>query len=511
MFISLLFIGANPEVSANFAVQRQNNYGFAAVACDQTIEQTANRDSKTKGGLIGFTMNRASVHRWLLSQSERAGITGQCKSMTGINCKPRNKKDLDGTKCQNYENSVCDVLATITSMINPFNSDQDGLVNITSGVELTKDSAKSLLDAEKLGEGQFPAFCENNILSNKPDIFTQIKRNNLRTFSSKTKTVTDKKGQTIAVKSTRNLFARLLVSSKTREIDLKGLLSFSLSEFPLSIATVSGNLVKTTKSKMFEVLEKTASSPVIDVDSLQNSTALIVDAMAVVQAMKGKWRTFGEFADSVFSYLLNLVNQWKAVRLDFVSDRYPSLSIKNAERAKRAAQGVQRVHIYNKDQNVPKQWKKYLSCGDNKESLAAFLCNHWSTYHPAQMKSLQCFYVTSADKCYLISPGLSQSETVQKIEVAELRCDHEEADTRLLLHSTHAAEAHADILIKSPDTDVFVLCTAMQKTIGSKLYLMTGSGNKFRVINVAAVSDALGAELCASLPGFHAFSGIFLQ
>ena len=39
------------------AVQHQNNYGFAAVACDHTTEQTANRHSQTKGGLIGFTMN----------------------------------------------------------------------------------------------------------------------------------------------------------------------------------------------------------------------------------------------------------------------------------------------------------------------------------------------------------------------------------------------------------------------------------------------------------------------
>ena len=39
---------------------------------------------------------------------------------------------------------------------------------------------------------------------------------------------------------------------------------------------------------------------------------------------------------------------------------------------------------------------------------------------------------------------------------------------------------------------------------------MTGNGNKFRVIDVAAVSDAPGKELCTSLPGFHAFSGIFL-
>ena len=264
----------------------------------------------------------------------------------------RKRKDLVATKCQNYENFVCDILATITSMINLFNSDHDGLVNITSGVELPKQSAKSLLDAEKLGEGQFAAFCEDNLLSEKPDIFTQIKRNKLMTFSSKTKTMT--------VKSTRNLFARLLVISKTREINLKGLLSFSLSEFPLSIATAFGDLVKTTKSKMFEVLEKTAGSPVVDADSLQNRTALIVDAMAVVQAMKRKWRTFGEFADTLFSFLLSLVKQWKAVRLDFVADRYPSSSIKNVERAKRAAQGVQRVHIYNKDQTIPKQWKKIL-------------------------------------------------------------------------------------------------------------------------------------------------------
>ena len=81
-----LYIGILPELSSNFAIQRQNDHGFSAVACDQTIEQTVNRDSKTKGGVTGFSMNRASVHRWLLSQSERAAITQQCKAMSGVNC-----------------------------------------------------------------------------------------------------------------------------------------------------------------------------------------------------------------------------------------------------------------------------------------------------------------------------------------------------------------------------------------------------------------------------------------
>lgn len=34
----------------NFVAQRQNIYGFSGTAMDQVIEQTANRDSKTKGG-----------------------------------------------------------------------------------------------------------------------------------------------------------------------------------------------------------------------------------------------------------------------------------------------------------------------------------------------------------------------------------------------------------------------------------------------------------------------------
>ena len=76
-------------MSRNFAIQRQSHHGFAAVACDQTIEQTVNRDAKTKGSLIGFSLNRAAVHRWLLSQSERAAITSQCKSLAGMECKPR--------------------------------------------------------------------------------------------------------------------------------------------------------------------------------------------------------------------------------------------------------------------------------------------------------------------------------------------------------------------------------------------------------------------------------------
>ncbi|GBM17909.1 hypothetical protein AVEN_108996-1 [Araneus ventricosus] len=72
------------ELSAgNFVAQRQNNYGFCGIAMDQVIEQTANRDSKTKGGLKGFSRNPAAVHRWMLSHHLRAHICLACEQLSG--------------------------------------------------------------------------------------------------------------------------------------------------------------------------------------------------------------------------------------------------------------------------------------------------------------------------------------------------------------------------------------------------------------------------------------------
>ncbi len=40
--------------------------------------------------------------------------------------------------------------------------------------------------------------------------------------------------------------------------------------------------------KMVEMLEGAAENPVVDAENLEDGTALIIDAMAVLQTMKGK-------------------------------------------------------------------------------------------------------------------------------------------------------------------------------------------------------------------------------
>ena len=72
------------NIEENWTVQRHPNTAFSSVPCDQTIEQTFNKDSKIKGGLIGFTLNRGAVPRWILGQSEQCVITQSCQDMADM-------------------------------------------------------------------------------------------------------------------------------------------------------------------------------------------------------------------------------------------------------------------------------------------------------------------------------------------------------------------------------------------------------------------------------------------
>ena len=78
--------------------------------------------------------------------------------------------------------------------------------------------------------------------------------------------------------------------------------------------------------------------------------------------------------------------------------------------------------------------------------------------------TLSALYVTSKEKCYCFTPVRSEEERMDCSEVSFLDTNHEEAYTRLLLHANHAKETNNRIIIKSPDTDAFVLSIAMQCT-----------------------------------------------
>ena len=419
----------------------------------------------------------------------------------------RKRKNLDATHRENHEKEVQRVISTIESMVNPFDTEQSNLVHLASGVIASPTAQHDLLCAKSIGEERFLTYVRENLLSDTPDLFDSIKKNKLQTFSSAlkpTKTVTSK-GKEISLKSSRNLCARLLLLAKSRNVDMKTVLTYSLGPYPLSLATVDGYPVKTVKANLMHILEE--ASPDCIKDRVPPNGAIMVDAMAMLQSLTRIPKTFGELPSHVLARLLSLATFHKASRIDFVADRYPEHSIKNCERSRRAAQGSTLINIYGRSQPMPAQWKKYLSNGKNKEAIISFLIDCWRELKSEHLSGCT-LYVTRNEKCVKLSPGSSASTIVLATEVAELESDHEEADTRLVLHAKHASDSgFSVVVVKSPDTDVFLLMLAMQQYFIADTFFMTGCQNKSRIIAVNEVVKSVGRETCDMIIGFHAFTG----
>ncbi|XP_061913285.1 uncharacterized protein LOC133656293 isoform X2 [Entelurus aequoreus] len=491
------------SVKGQWTVQRQSAHGFASIACDQAIEQTCNRDSKTKGGWTGITLNRAAVSRWILSQHERAAIARQCESMSGKSPETRRRKDLDRSRIHADEEAVTRISSTIDSMLNPFDLHQDGIVCLSSGTVASEGVKKDLLAAPERGEEAVKVFIDQRLLTKSVDIFAPIKAQKLKTFSDQAKTKTKSAAaKDVILRADKKLFSRLLIIGQSRKVDLRQILSYSLGTVSYPLASTDGSLAKTDKSALMNILENKDKDCLVQ--QVPSDGAILFDGMAVIQAMHSKPATFGELADNLLQYVVKIALQHKCTRIDFVIDQYPEISIKNLERSRRAEGGTQQVQIYGRDQKAPTQWKKFLSNGTNKAALAEFLFVAWRDADLTILGRDFSLYIAHGELCHCVTVK-EGSQTVSAVH--ELTCDHEECDTRVFLHAQHAAQEHQTVVIKSPDTDVAVIAVSLQRALQCSLYFFTGVGNRTRIIDVAKVAAALGNSVCSALIGIHTFTG----
>ena len=73
------------------------------------------------------------------------------------------------------------------------------------------------------------------------------------------------KGDVVAVKNSKKLFAKMLLIARSRDVDMKKVLQYSLRPFPLPFATSDGNLVKTVKSKLLHLIENRTADYLVDI------------------------------------------------------------------------------------------------------------------------------------------------------------------------------------------------------------------------------------------------------
>lgn len=93
-------------------------------------------------------------------------------------------------------------------------------------------------------------------------------------------------------------------------------------------------------------------------------------------------------------------------------------------------------------------------------------------------------------------------------EVHELVSNQEETDTRVVLYLKYAAKLGYKLaVVRTPDTDIFVILLHYAHSIPLIIYLDTGTGKHRQIINISELAESKGAEYCITILGLYVFTG----
>ena len=212
-----------------------------------------------------------------------------------------------------------------------------------------------------------------------------------------------------------------------------------------------------------------------------------MDGAVLVHTLRpSSCKTFSEYASNVLDPCINRELQ-QSCRVDTVRDQYFDNSLKAHTRQCHVS-GPSRRRRKEHSTTVPKNWQQSLRVSTNKIELFKLLSNELMMVTISAGQEL----VNPARKTVNISP-----------------CNHEEADSRIMLHIADAAErGFSKILVRNVDTDVVVLAVATVQELGmSEICIAFGTGKYFRYVPAHEISASLGPRKSLALPVFHAFTG----
>ena len=175
------------------------------------------------------------------------------------------------------------------------------------------------------------------------------------------------------------------------------------------------------------------------------------------------------------------------------------MSVREGTRAKRSrdrGKGIKRM-VESKDQKIA-NWERFIALGENKASLANFLCTQLKTTHLAD-----------SSRELILSGGFVDAKEAWSStgrDMSSLSSNHEEAATRIILHAQDASlSGFKQVNVICRDTDVIVLLVAHLPRICEHVWMQAGTAKKKRYIPIHKID--ITDEIRASLLACHALSG----
>lgn len=511
-------VSADPQLrkilaDGAFSIRRTTKQ-YSRSAVDISLEQTVNRDaSSSLRGIVAFRKSESAIRRWSLTMSERAMAMTELRTFAGLEVGESATAQCHPSRIKKDNGQMQGLGQTIEEFCNPFgNNAPTSLVNLATGRAATKVTEQYLLQTMKRGQTEREKFREEwNKDSTR--FLRPLKRLRVNNFAAEIENKKKKKTQGLhnvisSAESLRDTFIRIIiVLSENTSFDLRHVIKYPITLYPLSLAHADGAHLKTAKSTLLNKLEDFQTDVLTD---LPMDCARVYDGGLLIHSvlsLVNVGATFGSIARTV----LSTVCSGSGSEVHVCLDKYVENSIKDSERQLRGT--VHTIYtISGPDQSVRQKGQTLLSSSSFKNELGKFLLREWKKDHYWSLLNGKTLYASHGGVCYKYTPNENQHILVSS--PAHLQANHEEADTLIAFHLENITSNA--VLIRASDTDVLVILIGilgrktLEKRNRSTVIMDCGRDNSRRYINVNNIVNVLEERkpgLSRALPGYHAFTG----
>jgi len=403
-----------PEVHAEFMAGlfsiKRTSSKFCQIPSDQALEQI-NRIAKVNGGIVGITHLESTRDRWCLTYNERSRIADDTLSLYNLQQTDSNDdfshRDTGPAGIRRDQSDIAKLVSEF-KRLRVFSNTTEDLMCLSTGDVAPDDVRDGLLSVEKKSVTLVQDFVKSHLIEQSTDFYSRLPQTKAQTLATMYKVkVTVQKDKVVEVKAERDIFRRLLIASDSgRNVNLENILKHELSPVPLALTKTDHKLLSTNKSDLIDILtEKTTVKTMDHLPYSDAPTCLLIDGPAVIQAIVG------------YS------------RVDVLFDRYFETSIKDGTRSNRAGvmRPIRRV-IDSRCVKLPQNWKQFISHSRNKAELASFLSS----------ELIRNASDLSQGHELVLAGGFEDASGVwssSRDKISQLKSNHEEADTRQILHA----------------------------------------------------------------------------
>ena len=498
-----------------FSIRRtQKNYSRSAI--DLSLEQTFNRDAASQvKGIVSFRNSENAMRRWSITMAQRAMAVTELRSLAGLD-----HSETVAMQCRNSriakDNKHMNLLSEkMEDFCNPFSNDvSSALINVATGRAATKETESYLITTLTRGHDARENF-QREWERDASHFHKPLKRIRIENFAAENMKLRPKvraaEMKALTSNSLRDMFIRMvIVASQMTAFDLRNILSYPVTEYPLSLAHSDGSRVKSDKSTLLNKLESLQSISILTQQMLPKSFACIFDGGLILHSVLSQARVGASFG-SIARQMLVTICSGKGVEVHLCLDKYVAKSIKGSERKLRGSLDLPYV-ITGPEQTIRQCGQKLLSNGEFKNAFSKFIVKEWRKQHYYTILEGKVLFVSYGGECYQYIPNQGD-ESISVEEPSYLRGNHEEADT---LIAFHAAQITGDIVVRASDTDVLIILIGFlgeqcpEERSSRKIFMDCGVGNHRRLIDICKIVSSLEGlkpGLSKAMPAYHAFTG----